>query len=126
MTKQYTKKNFDTLVSVVEDSCEMLLEMENDMIMDEVSSSQHLIETTNTKELRQVSCMLMHKADILEAMDICKKHKNEPIVNKIRADLNNEEVFKFTNASKPLSIHNDEKVVSKIYDIHNKPGKKTN
>lgn len=124
MTKQYTRKNFDTLISVVEDSCEMLLEMENDMIMDEVSSSQHLIETTNTKELRQVSCMLMHKADILEAMDICKKHKNEPIVNKIRADLKEE--ASLTERHPDLSNHNDEKVISKIYDLCNKPGKKTN
>ena len=124
MTKQFNRKNFDTLVSVVDDSYEMLLDMENDMITDEVISSQSLVETTDAKELRQISSMLMHKADILEAMDICKKHNNEPIVNKIRADLKEE--ASLTERHPDLSNHNDEKVISKIYDLCNKPGKKTN
>jgi len=121
------QEQIQKLVDLIKTQGDMWLDMSNNFLEMELKDHDEEPDT-----LFRIGILYQEKADLIEALDIVNNHKKKtsnslPIVEKIRSDLKNlvsDEPYKFTNHSKPLSIHNDKRMMNKVYDFCNKPGKK--
>ena len=112
------KKNFELLIDIIEDQGPMMIEQQSDMIEDHYHTK---LSHTKPDLIRCFAHMLSMKADLIEAVELSEKYRDETcligepnkfIVEKIRKDLNgldlrnpkNNEPVKFTD--KPIKFTN--------------------
>ena len=112
------KTNFELLIDIIEDQGPLMIDQHSDMIEDHYHTK---MSHTKPDLIRCFANILSMKADLIEAVELSEKYRDETcligepnkfIVEKIRKDLNGLDLRNLK--------HNDSKVTNKLYTINNK------